>query len=111
MMIDWNRVAELREEVGPEDFEEVVELFLQEVDEEIGKLAQATASGGLSEKLHFLKGSALSFGFTDFSDLCQSGEASLTADPLAQLDLEGLQSSYQTARRKFLDDLPQRFAS
>ena len=33
-MIDWNRVAALREEVGAEDFDEVVELFLQEVDEE-----------------------------------------------------------------------------
>ncbi len=26
-MINWERVQELRNEVGPEDFEEVIELF------------------------------------------------------------------------------------
>ena len=30
-MIDWQRVNELRDEVGAEDFEEVVDLFLEEV--------------------------------------------------------------------------------
>ena len=29
-MIDWARVSELRDEVGAEDFDEVVELFLEE---------------------------------------------------------------------------------
>ena len=31
-MIDWTKVTELREEIGDEDFQEVVELFLEEVD-------------------------------------------------------------------------------
>ncbi|MEL7027080.1 MAG: Hpt domain-containing protein, partial [Pseudomonadota bacterium] len=30
-MIDWERVMDLREEVGPDDFMEVAELFLSEV--------------------------------------------------------------------------------
>lgn len=34
-MIDWNRAAELREEVGAEDFSEVVDLFLEECDDAI----------------------------------------------------------------------------
>ena len=34
-MIDWASVSELRDEVGAEDFDEVVELFLEEVDEAI----------------------------------------------------------------------------
>ena len=34
-MIDWARVSELRDEVGEGDFDEVVELFLEEVDEAI----------------------------------------------------------------------------
>ena len=42
-MIDWSRVSELREEVGEEDFAEVVELFLDEVDGVIGTLAPETA--------------------------------------------------------------------
>ena len=32
-MIDWARVAEFYDEVGAEDFDEVVELFLEEVVE------------------------------------------------------------------------------
>ena len=32
-MISWERVNELRDEVGQEDFLEVVEIFLEEVDE------------------------------------------------------------------------------
>ena len=110
-MIDWDRVAALREEVGPEDFDEVVELFLQEVDEEIETLSGAAPQDGLAEKLHFLKGSALSLGFSEFSSLCQNGESALTADPSGPVDVQGLQSCYQTSRSSFLADLPQRFAS
>lgn len=109
-MIDWDRVAALREEVGPEDFDEVVELFLQEVDEEIETLAGASQQGQMAEKLHFLKGSALSLGFQDFSELCQTGESALTKDPAAQVDVQSLHDSYQTSRSAFLSDLPQRFA-
>lgn len=110
-MIDWDRVAALREEVGPEDFDEVVELFLQEVDEEIDALLPDGPKDGLAEKLHFLKGSALSLGFREFSGLCQSGESALSQDPTAEVDLASLQSSYQSSRSTFLADLPQRFAS
>ena len=41
-MIDWARVSELRDEVGAEDFDEVVELFLEEVDEAIAALRDLT---------------------------------------------------------------------
>ncbi len=30
-MIDWTRVEELRDEIGPEDFAEVAELFLRAI--------------------------------------------------------------------------------
>ena len=42
-MIDWPRVTELREEVGAEDFEEVVEIFLEEVEERIETYGSAFA--------------------------------------------------------------------
>ena len=43
-MIDWDRVSELRDEVGAEDFLEVVEMFLDEVNEEIDTItAEMTA--------------------------------------------------------------------
>ena len=37
-MIDWDRVSELREEIGAEDYEEVAELFLMEVEDTLAQL-------------------------------------------------------------------------
>lgn len=34
-MIDWTRVDELRDEIGTDCFDEVVELFIEEVETEI----------------------------------------------------------------------------
>ncbi|MEM1351840.1 MAG: Hpt domain-containing protein [Pseudomonadota bacterium] len=107
-MIDWSQVAALREEVGEEDFEEVVSLFLEEVDDEIGTLAPN--ADGLAGKLHFLKGSALNLGFREFSSLCQTGESALSRDPRATVDIDGLLASYKNSRAAFLSELPTQFA-
>ncbi|MEM6886614.1 MAG: Hpt domain-containing protein [Pseudomonadota bacterium] len=107
-MIDWQRVNALREEVGPEDFEEVVELFLQEVDAEIEALQQSAQGAELGAKLHFLKGSALSLGFEDFSALCQTGESSLASDPSSKVDLGQIFAAYDASRTVFLSDLKEK---
>ena len=109
-MIDWDRVAALKEEVGAEDFDEVIELFLVEVDEEIDALNAVPPGNPLQEKLHFLKGSALSLGFSQFSNLCQSGESALQSDPSAVVDLGAIHESYQASREVFLADLPSKLA-
>lgn len=109
-MIDWDCVSALRDEVGPEDFDEVVDIFLQEVDEEIETLAQFSGQPGLGEKLHFLKGSAMNLGFREFSGLCQLGETALAEDPAARVDLDAVASSYHAARAVFVGELPTRFA-
>ena len=72
-MIDWPRVRELKDEVGEDGFEEVIELFLEEVEEVIEKLGTNDRSQ-LEQDLHFLKGSALNLGFETFSNLCLEGE-------------------------------------
>ena len=54
-MIDWARVSELRDVVGAEDFDEVVELFLEEVDEAIAALRDLTDLSELEPQCHFLK--------------------------------------------------------
>src|SRR6056297_3374030 len=78
-MIDWARVSELREEVGPEDFDEVVSLFLSEVGEVIARLQTAPDPARLEEDLHFLKGAALNLGFHALAELCQQGESAAAA--------------------------------
>ncbi|NHX27648.1 Hpt domain-containing protein, partial [Escherichia coli] len=78
-MIDWDRVTELKTEVGEEAFDEVVDLFLEETDEEIAKLGTAVHSGDLPEILHFIKGSALNLGFADLAALSARCEKTLAS--------------------------------
>ena len=54
-MIDWARVSELRDEVGAEDFDVVVELFLEEVDEALAALSDLTDLSELEPQCHFFK--------------------------------------------------------
>ncbi len=62
-MIRWERVNELRDEVGADDFKEVVDLFLEEVEEVIERLRDSPDPTRFEEDFHFLKGSALNLGF------------------------------------------------
>ena len=73
-MIEWERVNDLRSEIGEDDFAEVVALFLEEADEVISRISADTGAKALESDLHFLKGAALNLGFADFAALCQDGE-------------------------------------
>jgi HPt (histidine-containing phosphotransfer) domain-containing protein len=103
-MIDWGRIDDLRSEIGPEDFDEVVSLFLSEADEVVARLQQAAgravAEAALRDDLHFLKGAALNLGFRDLAELCQTGERQPT--PPGPQDLERIAESYHASRRAFL---------
>ena len=99
-MIDWSRVQELRREIGEEGFAEVVELFLDEVETVIGRLA--AGSGNISaEDMHFLKGSALNLGFRELAALCQDGERHCNAGQGAAVDLAPLLRLYRESKAAF----------
>ncbi|KAE9630880.1 Hpt domain-containing protein [Parasedimentitalea maritima] len=108
-MIDWPRVKELREEVGAEDFGEVVDLFLEEVEEVIGKLSKLSDRTQLEQDLHFLKGSALSLGFQGFSSLCQDGERKSAQGSADTVDVPAIIATYQSSKATFINELPNRF--
>lgn len=110
-MIDWNRVATLRDEVGAEDFEEVVDLFLEEVDGVTSRLQVNPDGGTLGADMHFLKGSAASLGFSAFTDLCQRGETLCAEDRAAEVDLPAILAAYADSKRLFVEGLPKAFAS
>ena len=105
-MIDWTRVSELRDEVGAEDFDEVVDLFLLEVDEEINFLKKQLTPQTLAEKLHFLKGSALSLGFAEFSQMCASAEHEVSGATGTEINVDAIIDSYTTSRAHFMAELP-----
>ena len=100
-MINWKRVNELRDEIGPEDFAEVVELFLEEVEQVIDKLREAPDFEKLGEDLHFLKGSALNLGFRNFSILCQTGETASSEGTADSVDIGAILASYDESKIEF----------
>ncbi len=105
-MIDWNRVRELRSEIGNDEFTEVVEIFLDEVETEIEVLQGQSGRHNLEAQLHFLKGSALNLGFSDFSTLCQRGEVSARQGEADTIDLSAIFQCYAQSRRVFVEGLP-----
>lgn len=100
-MIDWSRVTELRDEVGVEDFGEVVELFLEEVDEVIERLEASVDLSKLEDDLHFLKGSSMNLGFASFSSLCQAGETASANGEAETVDVGAVLASYKESRALF----------
>ena len=104
-MIDWERVEELRDEIGAEDFGEVVELFLDEVEEVIARLRSGPELANLEADLHFLKGGALNLGFQTFSQLCQAGEAAAAAGKGETVDIAAILTSFEDSKGVFAQKL------
>ena len=98
-MIDWDRVANLRAEIGDADFAEVVEMFLSESDEVIARLRAGRPDPTLEAELHFLKGSALNLGFRELASLCSRGEKLAAAGD--SVDLVRVTTSYDGTRVAF----------
>ena len=110
-MINWAQVAELRREVGAEDFEEVLGLFFEEVEEVTLRLSKTVLLTQLGEDLHFLKGSALNLGFEVFSEACNEGETLCAAGSSNTVNVTEILDIYRTSKVSFLADLPYSFAS
>lgn len=104
-MIDWTRVNELRNEIGDDGFSEVVELFLDEVEEVIARLKDAPDPRSFEQDLHFLKGSAWNLGFAAFGVLCQVGERRAAQGQAATVDMAAVLASYAASKDCFLAGL------
>ena len=110
-MIDWERVKTLCDEVGADDFDEVVELFLDEVDDVIARLSGSPDLTTLEDDLHFLKGSALGLGFRSFSALCQAGESLSAQGKAADVDLQKILDNYTASKQHFQAEMSQALTS
>ncbi|MBV1896478.1 MAG: Hpt domain-containing protein [Rhodobacteraceae bacterium] len=110
-MIQWSRVNVLRDEVGAEDFEEVVDLFLEEVEEAIQGLSADSSATQMEQHLHFLKGSALNLGFQAFSDLCQDGERRSAKGETGTIDLAAIVDGFEQSKALFVSQLPEMLAA
>lgn len=104
-MIDWQRVDELRQEIGDEGFAEVVELFLDEVEEVMMRLRSTPQAASYEEDLHFLKGSAWNLGFAAFGALCQDGERNAARGNAATVDIDAVLATYGESKLVFMRGL------
>lgn len=102
-MIDWGRVRELRGDIGAEDFDEVVDLFLCEAAEVIERIMACPDAKARATDLHFLKGSARNMGFHALGALCQEAERSGDMDLCRQIPV-----CFLRARTDFLAGLPEK---
>ena len=109
-MIDWERVKELRGEIGADDFAEVVEMFLEEADEAVTRLTPALTAKAMEADLHFLKGAALNLGFVALSGLCQDGERR-SAGGSTDIDLKAVVQVYTDSKAAFQTGLDQVLAA
>ncbi|PTV94228.1 Hpt domain-containing protein [Rhodobacter aestuarii] len=99
-MIDWERVAELRSEIGAEGFAEVLELFLDEVENVVLNLGRKPEK--LGDELHFLKGSAWNLGFRAFGTMCQDGERRCAAGNSESVDVPAILDCYGRSKAQFM---------
>lgn len=104
-MIDWVRVKTLRNEVGAEDFDDIVEIFIEEVSEMVERLRTAASLETIGDDLHALKGSALNLGFIEFSTLCQTGETLASTGQSNAIDLPPVIACYDKSIAAFLEGL------
>ena len=109
-MIDWDRVKELRAEIGADDFAEVAAMFLEEADEASARLLPGLPAKAIEADLHFLKGAALNLGFTALSGLCQNGERRAASGD-ASVDLAAVHDCYFASKAAFEGGVEQAFAA
>lgn len=101
-MIDLARLNQLRSEIGEDDFQEVLTMFLEETDEVTAQLGGPPELQSVESRLHFLKGSALNLGLSSLADLCQAGEKSAAAGNPGGVDLQEVTENYAASKAQLL---------
>lgn len=97
-MLDWDRINELRHEVGEDEFQLILELSLDEVEGVLMQLSRQDALR-LETNLHFLKGCAWNLGLSRFGNLCDEGERRAAEGLAPEVCFEALMQSYSDSKQ------------
>lgn len=100
-MIKWQRINELVDEVGSENFDEVIDLFIEEVEGALNDL-NSTDVELLRRQMHFLKGSALNLGFQAMANLCQLTESDVGLEAIAADRISEVRDLFERSKNHFL---------
>ena len=105
------RVDDLIAEIGSDGFAEVVELFLDEVEEIVMRLKSAPDPALFEADLHFLKGGAWNLGFAEFGTLCEGGEKLAANGKADAVDIAAVVECYFASKAAFMSGLEGRAGS
>lgn len=100
-MIDWERICELHEEVGDDEFQLILELFLDEVEAALMRLTNRTAAR-MATDLHFLKGCAWNLGFRGFGKLCEEGERMVASGRGPEVNVTAMIDCYAISKQSLV---------
>lgn len=100
-MLDLNRINQLKDEIGAEDFKEVAELFLDETDSAVDAL-RSNAAAASEHTFHSLKGSALNLGLSDFASICADYESMAKQGQSPSYDIDALLACYDQSKSAFI---------
>lgn len=98
-MVSWKRIDELRAEIGDEDFEEILTMFLSEVEESLGRMGNPIGIELLQEELHALRGAALNVGMQKVAMLCGDAEDAIKHGRQTAPDLAPVTEAFQASRK------------
>ena len=101
MHVDWSRVKEMHDEIGAEDFDEIADMFLDEVAEAIDNLEAATERSNMEADLHFIKGSALNIGFASLATIAGEWEAKIRDQIATKAPIDEIRASHASCIEEF----------
>jgi HPt (histidine-containing phosphotransfer) domain-containing protein len=110
-MIDWTRVRELQAEIGAEDFGEIVDVFMEEVETAIASLPASDKGSELEELMHLIKGCAWNLGFHNLGELCADGELAAAQGRGADVDISEITAAFAAAKTVFSEGLQQQLVA
>lgn len=103
-MIDWAQLRQLQDDIGKDEMDDVVELFLCEVDEALATFEDDYEEMSLEDRsasFHFLKGCAANLGFKDFGHLCSEAEQDTKNGKDPTFQISDLVSLYAQSTQAF----------
>lgn len=101
-MLDRDMIKALKADVGDTAFDEIIDLFLQEIDPKIDELRRGEVPDATD--LHFLRSGALNVGLCDFAEACATGEKIAEAGRQDEIDLPSLLHAYDLARSALMEE-------
>ena len=106
-MIDWGQVKSLRDEVGHEDFDEVVELFLEEVEEEVvTRPPEQSANDRTGKRSPLSKRQRDEFGVFRIFDALPGRRIRAASGHAVEIDIDKVINCYAVSKTKFIEELP-----